>query len=804
MSRIVPIRKKAGSLSPLGGVAICRTLSHPKKDPSVCSQALEQTCRPLFRTTKTRLVLRNRQCQWSSLYPVPDRVQIKRIANCAPSGPSPCIADQRKFAQFTRCPFAPFPISLEGPEAMTFRLSLLVLGLVGWLTASPLPLKTSKFWAAVRSTRPMPSRPNASRSRRPCPQGTAEADRGAAAGPEAGRGQRPVDARLLVMGRGQEGLHLGQRILAQRPAGPNLDAGLLAEGGRRLAVGRRLLGRSQGPARRSSNTCRSRRPRSTATGPATPAPSENHLYVPGSWVYRDDRYVWRPGYWSEHRPGWIWVRPTTGGPRRLRLHRWLLGLPAGRPRRAVRAGLHPARGLFRSRRTSTRRRYVVREDCLYGAFFCRRGYGSYYFGDYFSPGYASLGFSAWCGGFGLSVGFGGGWYDPLFGYYSCGFRGDPFWAPGSSDLYAGRYSGDLPLSAATRWSSRTRSSTTSRTSITTSRTSTTTQREHEQRGHVDAGQRQQAAKKLGVSARRSGSQRRTSLNRRASCRPACQCGRPSWPAVRARAAKPACRRRLPWTCRERPAADAACRRRAPARRRPRDSVATVIGSTRCASAATPKPTPLGSNGVVGRPPEGVLPSSPAGPPTGSVEAAQRDTRSRRICRNRRRRSHAVAQDGWGRAAAAGGSAEGRGRRRTLPTREVGGSAAAPIPPAAKPSAFAAGDDSEAAGECAGCPERLGQRPGRSPPNVPSSRPTDPPISRHDRVRLPPDRAIELRRPADLRRRPRGWRPRRCRDRRRSIATGRRRRGQPVAAGPSAPPAAGRPPARPAGARKGRQ
>ena len=28
-----------------------------------------------------------------------------------------------------------------------------------------------------------------------------------------------------------------------------------------------------------------------AEGATTPAPSEKHLYVPGSWVYRDDRYV---------------------------------------------------------------------------------------------------------------------------------------------------------------------------------------------------------------------------------------------------------------------------------------------------------------------------------------------------------------------------------------------------------------------------------------------------------------------------------------------------------------------------------
>ena len=130
-----------------------------------------------------------------------------------------------------------------------------------------------------------------------------------------------------------------------------------------------------------------------AEGPATPAPSENHLYVPGTWVYRDDRYVWRPGYWYGIPAGLgVERRPLPVDPGRLRVHRRLLGLPAGRPRRAVRAGVHPARGLLGPGVRLTRRSYVVREDCLFGAFFCRRGYGSYYFGDYFAPAYASLGF----------------------------------------------------------------------------------------------------------------------------------------------------------------------------------------------------------------------------------------------------------------------------------------------------------------------------------------------------------------------------------------------------------------------------
>jgi hypothetical protein len=87
--------------------------------------------------------------------------------------------------------------------------------------------------------------------------------------------------------------------------------------------------------------------------------------------------------------------------------------------------------------------YVVQENCLFGAFFCRRHFGCYYFGDYFAPTYASLGFTAWCGHVGISIGIGGpAWYDPLFAYYRCGHRSDPFWHTGIYGLYAGRYRGD--------------------------------------------------------------------------------------------------------------------------------------------------------------------------------------------------------------------------------------------------------------------------------------------------------------------------------------------------------------------------
>lgn len=180
-----------------------------------------------------------------------------------------------------------------------------------------------------------------------------------------------------------------------------------------------------------------------ADGPTVPRPSETDVYVPGSWIYRD-RYVWQPGYWAEYQPDRVWVASS---------YRWT---PAGyvfvdgywdyplADRGTLFAPAYIPPAVYADPAFVYTPNYVVQENCLYGSLFCRRGFGSYYFGDYFSPAYANLGFTAWCGNVGISLGFGGNhWYDPLFGYYRCGFRSDPFWGGGGIfDLYAGRYRGD--------------------------------------------------------------------------------------------------------------------------------------------------------------------------------------------------------------------------------------------------------------------------------------------------------------------------------------------------------------------------
>jgi len=182
------------------------------------------------------------------------------------------------------------------------------------------------------------------------------------------------------------------------------------------------------------------------SGPATPAPNNNPnaVYVPGAWIYRDGRYLWRAGYWIEYRPNWIWIPAH---------YRWT---PAGyvfidgywdyalADRGMLFAPAYVSPAVYGQPGYYYQPTVVVREQCVFGALFVRRGYGGYYFGDYYGPAYGNAGYVAWCGygGGGVVV---RGWYDPMWGYYQVHYRDDPAWRGGVMvNLYVGRYRGDVP------------------------------------------------------------------------------------------------------------------------------------------------------------------------------------------------------------------------------------------------------------------------------------------------------------------------------------------------------------------------
>ena len=184
-------------------------------------------------------------------------------------------------------------------------------------------------------------------------------------------------------------------------------------------------------------------------GPTIAATTTTSFYVPGSWVWRG-RYFWRPGFWIEHRPNWIWVPAH---------FRWT---PVGyvfvdgywdyplASRGMLFAPVYFPQPVYTRVGYVYTPMYVVTEPAMFGALFVRRGYGGYYFGDYFAPQYATSGFTAWCGVVGrngsFAVGFGVGrsWgYDPLWSYYSVTYRSTPGWTASVGTLYGGRFDGTI-------------------------------------------------------------------------------------------------------------------------------------------------------------------------------------------------------------------------------------------------------------------------------------------------------------------------------------------------------------------------
>ena len=48
-------------------------------------------------------------------------------------------------------------------------------------------------------------------------------------------------------------------------------------------------------------------PATVEAGPNIAAPSADDTWLPGCWVWQQNRYAWRPGYWTKGNQDWDWV-----------------------------------------------------------------------------------------------------------------------------------------------------------------------------------------------------------------------------------------------------------------------------------------------------------------------------------------------------------------------------------------------------------------------------------------------------------------------------------------------------------------
>jgi hypothetical protein len=178
-------------------------------------------------------------------------------------------------------------------------------------------------------------------------------------------------------------------------------------------------------------------PPSVEEGPATPIPDEDSTYVPGCWVWRETRYLWRPGFWHRFHPGWVWIAAhyiwTPAGCVFVEGYwdfpleqRGLLFAPVAVERR------------FLAERTVFVPTQVVQPDFLLTALFVRPATCHYYFGDYFTEDYQRAGFIPW-----VNYRINRVCYDPNFAYYRHAIASRE-WESNLRALYTARFEGTVP------------------------------------------------------------------------------------------------------------------------------------------------------------------------------------------------------------------------------------------------------------------------------------------------------------------------------------------------------------------------
>jgi hypothetical protein len=177
-------------------------------------------------------------------------------------------------------------------------------------------------------------------------------------------------------------------------------------------------------------------PASLDYGPAAPALDTNSFYVPGCWILGGSGYLWRPGYWTVGQPGWVWCPAhyayTPAGCIYVSGY-WDYDLA---DRGLLFAPVSFTGPVWQNPGYYYTPSYCVDVPNLLGSLFVGPGSCGYFFGDYFSPGCAGLGFQPWCL-------YGARNFDPLFAYNRWANRGDRGWYRGLRDTYLGRRNGDL-------------------------------------------------------------------------------------------------------------------------------------------------------------------------------------------------------------------------------------------------------------------------------------------------------------------------------------------------------------------------
>ena len=135
-------------------------------------------------------------------------------------------------------------------------------------------------------------------------------------------------------------------------------------------------------------------PASLEVGANTDAPSDDYGWAPGCWVWQQDRYAWRAGYWAQGRADWVWAPSYyVWTPRGVIFVDGFWDYPVERRGILFAPVYYHSRGYAR-RGYSYSPRIAINLTLFQDNLFLRPSYHHYYFGDYYGSRYEQSGFFA--------------------------------------------------------------------------------------------------------------------------------------------------------------------------------------------------------------------------------------------------------------------------------------------------------------------------------------------------------------------------------------------------------------------------
>ncbi len=174
-------------------------------------------------------------------------------------------------------------------------------------------------------------------------------------------------------------------------------------------------------------------PRSVEEGPNVPAPTDDAVWIPGNWSWRDSRYAWSAGFWNGGNADWIWTPSRYSWTSRGCVFvngYWDYGLAR---RGVLFAPVRFDAGIYGNPGFSYCPSTVIGAPALLDHLFLRPAYCHYYFGDYYAPAWRNRG---WYASYFYNSTRRG--CDPIYSHFVWENRHAPNWERSRRDLFAYR------------------------------------------------------------------------------------------------------------------------------------------------------------------------------------------------------------------------------------------------------------------------------------------------------------------------------------------------------------------------------